>query len=189
MRSTTRLVTRKLAVGATVYRRTSTGAASTICSKLSSTISTRRPSSACEMRSSSAASPLSRMPRVNAIVGSSSRRFQHVLEADEVRSVREEALRRERDLDREAALADPAGADEADHAVVPAGELLPDLGDLALAPDRRGVRDGHACDEGCRSIRLGVSASSRDSSKRSARSVARSLATWFSSSSAVVKGR
>ena len=49
--------------GATVYRRTRTGAASTICSKLSSTISTRRRSSTREMRSSRPASPLSRMPR------------------------------------------------------------------------------------------------------------------------------
>ncbi len=49
-----------------------TGAASTICSKLSSTTSTRRPASACAMRSSSAASPLSRMPRAYAIAGTSS---------------------------------------------------------------------------------------------------------------------
>ena len=63
MRSTILLVTKKVAVGATVYSLTRTGAAATICSKLSSTISTRRPSRAREMRSSRPASPLSRMPR------------------------------------------------------------------------------------------------------------------------------
>ena len=128
------------ASGATVYSRTSTGAASTICSKLSSTMSTRRPASACAMRSSRAASPLSRMPRRVRDRRQQQARLEHALERDEVDAVGEEVLGGARRLDREPALADPAGSDEADHPVVAAREQLAHLGEVALPADRRRCR-------------------------------------------------
>ncbi len=77
-RSTTRLVTRNAASGAIVYSCTRIGAALTICSKLSSTNSIRRLSSARARRSSSCKPVVSRMPSAYPIVdrsSSGSRRF------------------------------------------------------------------------------------------------------------------
>ena len=56
--------------------------------------------------------------------GEQQRGFEHVLQADEVGAVGEHVACRDRDLDREAALADPARADQADHPVVAAREQL-----------------------------------------------------------------
>ena len=71
IRSSTRLVTRNAASGATVYSLTRIGAASRSCSKLSSTRRSRRPSRAIERRCSSGRSPASRTPSAYPIVGSS----------------------------------------------------------------------------------------------------------------------
>nr|WP_019181437.1 hypothetical protein [Microbacterium yannicii] len=56
-------------------------------------------------------------------------------------------------LDREPALADPARADEADDPVEPSGEQCPDLGQLPVAPDGRGVRLRYARCERRRRLR------------------------------------
>ena len=85
-----RLVTRKLADGATVYSRTSTGATSTICSKLSSTSSTWRSSEGVRD---------ALLERCFAVVadaegerdrGEQQRGFEHILQADEVGAVGEQ---------------------------------------------------------------------------------------------------
>ena len=133
-----RLVTRKAAIGAIEYRPTSIGAASTICSKLSSTISTppiaegaREPLLERRLRR------CPRMPRPYAIVGSSSSGSSTSSSAHEVDAVGEEVGRRLRDLDREPALADPAGTDERHDPVRAAREQVAHRGDVLLAADRR----------------------------------------------------
>ncbi len=118
IRSTIRLVTRN--AGLRDDRRTaatSVGAASTICSKLSSTISTRRSSSA-------RGEPLDEAGFA-AVPDAESRRdrrhqqmlVEHRLQRHEVDAVRKEVGRGARGLDREPALADPPGADEGDHTI------------------------------------------------------------------------
>ena len=71
-RSRARLVTRNVASGRSVRRVTMSGAASSTCSKLSSTIRSRRPALATPSCSESGRSPASRTPSSRAIAGSTS---------------------------------------------------------------------------------------------------------------------
>ena len=117
-------------------------------------------------------------------------RLEHALEQHEVDAVGEEVLRRARRLDREPALADAAGADQAHDPALAAGEQVAQARDVVFAADRRGVRDRDALEGGRRRGRRGRRRPcARDSSKRSARSVARSPATCSSRSAAVSNGR
>ena len=93
-RSRTRLVTRKVAPGRSVRSETTSGAASMICSKLSSTMRSRRPARAIPSCSLSGASPVSRTPSSRAIAPSTSSGSRTCASATNVtRSKRAPALR------------------------------------------------------------------------------------------------
>ena len=79
-------------------------------------------------------------------------RLEHALQQHEVRAVGEEVLGGVRHLDREPALADPAGPDQRHDAVSPVSQQLPHLGEVPLAADGRRVGGRHAGDEGCRAL-------------------------------------
>ena len=87
--------------------------------------------------------------------------LEHSLEQHEVRSVGEQVLGGVRHLDREAALADPARADEAHHAVLPAFEQLPHLREIVLAADRGRVRRRNPGHQGRAAVAVGGIASAR----------------------------
>ncbi len=122
----------------------------------------------------------------------------HVLERDERHPV-ERPAGVARDLDREAALADAAGADERDEPLRVVAEPGEQRGDLELAPHRlvvagrdaagrcRGLADAvsarHRCRRRCR-----PPGAARDASNRSASRVARSAEISSASSSAVENG-
>ena len=108
-RSTTRLVTRKAASGAIVYSWTRIGAALTICSKLSSTNSIRRLSSASARRSSSCKPVVSRMPSAYPIVDSSSSGSSTFSSGTKTMPSGKSARGRLGGGDRQPALADPPG--------------------------------------------------------------------------------
>ena len=73
--------------------------------------------------------------------------LEHALEEHEVHAVGEHVAARQGRLDREPALADAAGADEAHHAIGAACQERPDGVDVGLAADRRGVGDRHPADQ------------------------------------------
>jgi hypothetical protein len=128
-----------------VYSRTRLGAASTICSKLSSTISTLPPS-----RAHARCAPRAGFAVVADAEGVGDRGQQQ--------PVLEHALEQRRSTCRRGrgppwrgatsiarpALADAAGADEAHDAVLSASRAAAALGEVVLAADRGRVRRGHA---------------------------------------------
>ena len=136
------------------------------------------------------ASPLSRMPSPYAIVGSRSAGSSTFSRATKYGAVGEEVLGRARGLDREAALADPAGADQPDDPVARRGASSSRTSAISpLAADHARCTGRHARDERGRGCRIRSPRRRADSSKRSARRVARSPATCSSSCSAVSNGR
>ena len=116
--------------------------------------------------------------------------LEHALQQHEVHPVGEEVLAGVGDLDREAALADPARPDQGHDAVVALLQQLAHLREVALASDRRRIGGRHAGDEGCRALAVLAGRPRAPAwSNRSASSVARSLATRSASSSARLEGQ
>ena len=132
-RSLARLVTRNVAPGRSVSSVTTSGAASSTCSKLSSTMRSRRPARAMPSCSESGRSPVSRTPSSRAIAREHVLGVAHVLERHERHPV-ERRAGVARDLDREAALADAAGADERDEPLRVVAQPGEQRRDLELAP-------------------------------------------------------
>ena len=139
------------------------------------------------MRSSSAASPLSRMPRIVGDRRQQQSGLEHALER--ARSTRRRG--RGRRIARAVSIASrllpmPPGPMRLTTRSVPRARSVADGVDVGLAADRRGVGDRHPARSrsGVTGSGIGVAAAARDSSKRSARSMARSPATWSSRSAA-----
>ena len=171
--------------------RTRAGAASTICSKSSSTISTRLPSSAREMRSSSPASPLSTMPSEVCDRRQQQTRLRYALQEHEVGAVgKQVAGGHGRPRSRAGSCRSrpdrPASGRVPRHAsTAPAPPQDPSHGRSSWwwRPEHEGPILRHPPSS------PSVVPSNRDSSKRSASKVARSDTTRTTSSSASTNGR
>ena len=196
-RSRARLVTMTVASGSSVSSDVDLGAAAMTCSKLSSTMRSRRPRRAIASRSIVGTPPSSRTPSARATAGSTppgSRTCSRATNVDPVEPVAGEPC----GLDRESRLPDPARTDERDESpgVVAAQPLeqrrrgrsrgrAPRRAAPADAPPRR-PRRGPGI--GRRASAALAAAGVREASNRSASRIARSASMSSASSSAVEKG-